>query len=111
MYVIGKNTIVGKLDLSSLQRLQEGSPMEREPFHITVKSGDIIEVNDLFCSLVSIQNAYHSGLIDILNIFDECDAERIAAIPGYDPTKKQVLANVNGTIMWKTAKDCTGADA
>ena len=111
MIITGENTIIGTLDLSSLERLGEKSSIESYPFHVTMKSGYSVEVEERFCALKSIQGALSLGYITLTMTWNDCDNIFIKSIPGYDPTKKQVLANINGVIGWKTAKDCNGSDA
>lgn len=113
MIIRGKNTIVGRLDLSSLERLGEQLYLEKYPFHLSIKSGDVVTIDDEYCGLKSIQNALTLGYIEIEREISECDLMELKAFPGYDETntKKQVFVNVNGVFGWRTAKDCNGNDA
>ena len=111
MIITGLNTIYGKLDLSALQRLQEDNPIENASFHLAIKAGDVVEVNDKYCGLISVQNALKLGLIEIQIPASNCNVFALQGITGYDPTKKQSLANIDGVVMWYTARDCNGKDA
>lgn len=112
MIITAHHTFSGFLDLSAMERLQEtGNPVEKLPFHLTVRPGDVVEVDDIYCGLINIQNSISAGFIDIVMSYDYCDDKKVKAIPGYNPNKKQVLVNINGIIGWQDAKDCNGADA
>jgi len=63
-------TFEGILDLSSLERLQEQSIFEKYPFRLNMRPGEVIEVDDKFFSLISVQNALSLGYIEIGNLQD-----------------------------------------
>lgn len=70
MIIKALNTFSGILDLSALERLQESNPFEKYPFRLYVRPGDIVEVDDEFYTLTSIQNALRLGYIQIGNLPD-----------------------------------------
>jgi hypothetical protein len=57
------NTFAGSLDLGALERLQESNWVEQYPFRLCVRPGQVVEVDDRFYSLASIQNAIRLGYI------------------------------------------------
>lgn len=65
MIIKALNTFNGVLDLGALERLQESNPCEKYPFRAYVRPGDVIEVDDKFYTLLSIQNALRLGYIQI----------------------------------------------
>ena len=62
------NTFSGILDLSALERLQESNPCEKYPFRLYIRPGQVVEADDKFYSLTSIQNALRLGYIQIGNL-------------------------------------------
>lgn len=63
-------TFSGILDLSALERLQEQSIFEQYPFRLHMRPGDIVNVDDKFLTLTSVQNALSLGYIEIGNLQD-----------------------------------------
>jgi len=68
MIIKALNTFSGTLDLSALERLQESNPCEKYPFRLSIKPNQVVEVDDKFYSLISIQNAIKLGYIEIGNL-------------------------------------------
>lgn len=67
MIIKAKRTFNGILDLSSLERLQEDNHMEALPFRLTIKPGQLIEVDDKWYTLTNIQSSLKAGYIEILD--------------------------------------------
>lgn len=65
MIIKALNTFTGILDLSALERLQESNPFEKYPFRLYMRPGDVVEADDEFYTLTSIQNALGLGYIQI----------------------------------------------
>jgi len=65
MIIRALNTFSGILDLSALERLQESNPYEKDNFRISIRPGEVIEVDDKCYSLTAIQNAIRLGYIQI----------------------------------------------
>lgn len=68
MIIKALNTFSSILDLSALERLQESNPYEKYPFHLYIRPGEVIEVDDKYYTLTSIQNALRLGYIQIGNL-------------------------------------------
>jgi len=68
MIIKALNTFSGILDLSSLERLQETNPVEKNSFRIHIRPGQEIEVDDACYNLTSVQNAIRLGYIQVGNI-------------------------------------------
>ena len=71
MIIKALHTFAGILDLSSLERLQESNPIESYPFHLYIRAGDIVQVDDKFFTLTSIQNAIKLGYVEVGNISND----------------------------------------
>jgi len=67
MIIKALNTFASVLDLSSMERLQEGNPCEHYPFRLFMHPGDIVEADDKFYTLIRIQDALKLGYIEIGN--------------------------------------------
>ena len=68
MIIKALNTFHSVLDLSAMERLQEGNPCEQYPFRLFMRPGDIVTVDDKFYNLIRIQDALKLGYIEIGNI-------------------------------------------
>jgi len=67
MIIKALNTFASVLDLSAMERLQEGNPCEHYPFRLFMRPGDVVEVDDKFYNLIRIQDALRLGYIEIGN--------------------------------------------
>jgi hypothetical protein len=65
MVIKALNTFASILDLSSMERLQEGNPCEQYPFRLFMRPGDVAVVDDKFYNLIRIQDALRLGYIQI----------------------------------------------
>ena len=86
MLIKALNTFSGILDLSSLERLQESNPIEQIPFRHYLRPGNIIEVDDKFYTLVSIQNAIRMGYIEVGNLGVDPNLNKALIDPSYSGT-------------------------
>ena len=77
MIIKALNTFSGILDLSALERLQEFNPFEKYPFRLYVRPGDIVEADDEFYTLTSIQNALRLGYIQIGNLSESLSTQLV----------------------------------
>ena len=68
MIIKALNTFASVLDLSAMERLQEGNPCEHYPFRLFMRPGDVVTVDDKFYSLIRIQDALRLGYIEIGNL-------------------------------------------
>jgi len=68
MIIKALNTFSGILDLSALERLQESNPIEKYPFRLYMRPDQVVEVDNKFYTLASIQNALRLGYIQIGNL-------------------------------------------
>jgi len=65
MIVRALYTFAGVLDLSAMERLQEGNPCEAYPFRLYIRPGEVVEADDKFYTLRRIQDALRLGYIEI----------------------------------------------
>ena len=63
MIITASHTFRGMLDLSANPTLEDLNELEALPFHLTMKSGQVITVDDKFYSLRNIQGAIKAGYI------------------------------------------------
>jgi hypothetical protein len=116
MIIKALNTFSGVLDLSALERLQESNPCEKYPFHLHIKPGDIVEADDKFYTLTSIQNALRIGYIQIGNL---CNRNVSLIDPSYSGITVSQTAGENLNIgdvvyykndgkVYKAKADSTG---
>lgn len=95
MIITGTNLIVGKLDISSLERIQEHNPIEAVPFRIAIKANQSIEADDKFYTLQNIQSALKAGLITISD-YDQQDVfnEEIAVAESFTTNFNLTKVNI-----------------
>jgi hypothetical protein len=67
MRIKANNNFAGALDLSSMERLSEENPIERLPFRLSIRPGQIITVDDKWYTLQNIQSSLRLGYIQILD--------------------------------------------
>ena len=65
MIITASHTFRGMLDLSANPTLEDLNELEALPFHLTMKSGQVITVDDKFYSLRNIQGAIKAGYITV----------------------------------------------
>lgn len=87
MIIKANKNFSGILDLSSLERLQEDNPLERLPFHLTIKPGQLIEVDDKWYNLKNIQSSLKIGYIKIIGYNEQMTfPQEITTIESYTNT-------------------------
>ena len=84
------------LDLSSRERLQEENIEEAKTFHLTLRHGNTVRVEDQWYILKSIQGALKLGYIEILDFKQQHYFSQEVSIPektttNYDLTEVMIL--------------------
>jgi len=69
MRITATYIFTGKITLSSSQRLQEPNFYENEPFSVTLRPGQSVEVDDKYYELKCIQDSITQGLIVVTGYY------------------------------------------
>lgn len=96
MIIKAKRNFNGILDLSSLERIREDNHLEAYPFRLTIKPGQLIEVDDKWYTLTNIQNSLKAEYIEILdykqqNVFSQEVLTPESSTPNFNLTKVEIL--------------------
>jgi hypothetical protein len=94
MIITVNKVFAGTLDLSALERVEDLG-VDKLPFHLIVRPGQVIEVDDRWYNLVNIQSSLKAGYITITNYNPGGGGGTWGSITGVISSQTDLFANLN----------------